>query len=216
MPWNDAVNDLVRVTTAFTYPGVQLEEMNLWYTVTATAGGGSVWPLFLTNLNASVVGTIVPTLTTGANFYGTKIARISPAPYPMPFTSNTPTLGTLAGPSLGTQTRPLLRLQTALSGRKYRGRMFFPTPDSSVLSGTTFAPTVAMLAVLANFSAASINSIVLTNGATTSTLVPVIAHRPKPKTNPWTWTAITSTSPLNVFATQRRSGGTGRTNILPW
>ncbi len=129
--------------------------------------------------------------------------------------------GSEVSPPQGTQVRGLISWKTALAGRAYRGRTYipFPTGSQSDIAGD---PTAAYKISLAGIrTLISTSPLVLTQAGQTANIVFGIYHRNDPvppATAPLARTITDITDGrINVrWATQRRSGGFGRTNSLPF
>lgn len=212
MAYNDRVGELVRVTLAATYTNNQVEETDYAFTPTVTGGGDS-----RAALGAGVYGALSavlpPYLATTTNMFGWKVSVLNVKPPPAAVSSKTLVAGTdAANAALPTQARPLIRFRTDLGGRTGRGRSYMFTPSAGFLQGdNTVNP--ALVAVLQGFGAFLAAGI--TVGGTAWSFVILNRSAPPP---PFTYgfTPVKTAEATNLFATQRRSGDTGRKNADPW
>jgi hypothetical protein len=211
MAYIDTLGDVLRVTMAAVYRGQQVEEMNMHYQCTLS-GGSDSRALVLSAIDAIVTAHIVPTMNGSMKYWGSKASIVEGPIKPLPVTTNPATAGGTSNASLPTQVRGLVRLVTALMGRKQRGRLFVFTPDYTE-ADSDGNPTSAYQSALAAFA----TSLIAGFTAAGSSWVPVIYHRPKasPPT-PFSVTSVTAFTINPKFATQRRSGQLGRVNTNPW
>lgn len=127
--------------------------------------------------------------------------------------------GTAGTASLPTQVRGLLRINTNLSGRAFRGRAFtpFPAGDDTILA--TGYPSAGFVTRLGTWGLLVFSNIVVTVGADSATLVPVLLHRKANKAGTTTANSTTDTAGLIAvasWATHRSSGELGRPNLPPF
>jgi hypothetical protein len=216
MPAIDTIGDVVRATFATIQPGPQLSEFNVHYTPTSIVGGWDSRTQLLTALHLIVDPYMANVLHTTSRFYGIKLAKIFPLPAPMPVEDRPNVAGVLANSPTPSQTRPLISWTTDLAGRAFRGRIYLPSPDSSRVDATTVAPTPALVGLMVTLGSLLGGNIPVAVGANSTRWIPVIAHRSKTVPRVYTFTPITGSFADTVFATQRRSGGTGRVNVNPW
>jgi len=216
MPYADAVGNILRYTEAFTNVNSQIQECNVNFVVTAQAGGLD----FRTNLQTAVENLWVTywaaTANTAQKLYGSKLSCIWPRPPAAPLTTVRNIPGVQTGGLIPTQVRPLLRWQTALAGRKYRGRMFLPTPDFDFVNQVLNNPTNGLLLAMTALGTGINTIFTYTSGASFTSYTPCIAHRLAGPPVTWTYDLVIGTSNNQNFATQWKSGGTGRVNALPW
>jgi hypothetical protein len=208
-----AAGDIVRCTVALMYPDQQLEEFTLGLQCQAP---GAAAANYLRTLATQVYNVFEAALTSfvpsSANFLGARCTVESPHPAPQPGTYSVTVPGGSGGNTAPTQARLILRLRTDLTGRKYRGRLFLPTPSIGFVTAAGY-PDAAMLV--------SLNASVPTllgpfNPTAGSIWNPCIIHRVT-LTNPVLFaTTVTTMAMAPGFGTQRRSGNTGRVNVPPW
>jgi hypothetical protein len=206
----DLVGDIVRVTLAWQYPDSQIEENNIAFRCSASGGsdsraalGGAVY--------SGLALIYAPAMGPSSSGYGWKVTSLNKTTPPLPESLATPSPGTGVDPNCPTQARPILRLRTALSGRKYRGRLFLPTPDTTRITNGGY-PTPGLLTIIGTFGAALLVPVNVLG----STWIAIIAHLVPGNPPATTYDDIVSTAPSGLFGTQRRSGNTGRINSIPW
>jgi hypothetical protein len=188
---------------------VHQDGIMVWaYRVSALAG------TILDSDVATYFGTIVPGVTrpllsTHALYSGVGVQRVTGSrPYPLERidTTNAGT-GSETGDLLPPQCAALIKTLTALAGRKYRGRHYFPFAGEDG-NDVTGVPTAAHLANMGVWGAALISAQVVTVGGSTAVLLPVILH----KTQPSSSTDIETFVIDQGWGTQRRRGFFGRPN----
>lgn len=205
----DIVGDLVRITVATTYPTEpQVQENNITFKC-SISGGTDTRTALGANVFALYTGGYSIIQSSGCNIYGWKAAYLNRAPAPSALTGGTSTPGGAGSNWLPTQLRPLLRWGTGFAGRKYRGRLYLPTPSSTGIT-TGGVPSGAVVTQMANLG----TGLVAPFSSAGSTWIPVIAHRPTGG-GAWDSTPITGYTAVSVFATQRKSGILGRPNPGP-
>lgn len=210
MPYQDAVGDIVRLTSAVTYADEQTEEVNLHLRCLQT-GGIDSRPAIAGWADSLWIARFAAHIPPSASYYGSHVALVkSLLPY-SPVVTYANTAGTGTGNGLPTQCRWLLHWKTDFAGVKYRGRMFGFTPmntDMAADGRVSSAFITAMLSLADTFMAG------FSGGGALWKLT--LAHRPKPPATIWTDDLITGRSMSGEFATQRRSGALGRVNPPPW
>lgn len=162
---------------------------------------------FYTAMNA-IYG---PMLNNNATFRGFAVRFIWPGPVSVEDHSTGAAIaGTAGAISAPRQTAGLIKLSTGLAGRTGRGRIYvpFPATASVQLDGSLGPAYTTNLATLAGAWSAQV---VVPNGAGSITLQPIIWHR-----STHTFSLVTGAIPRTVWATQRRRGGFGRTNLMPF
>lgn len=206
----DLAGDIVRVTIAWSYPDAQVLENNLCYLCKTSGGtdsrgllGVAVYDIFVTNW--------LPRIGPAAAIYGYKVDTINRVPHPLPATSIGIAPGSGTNPNCPTQTRPMLRLTTALAGRKFRGRLFLPSPQAADVSNSGF-PVAGNTVAVGALGTALLAPIIV--AGTTWQLG--ICHRVKANPAATTITDVTGNSAPGLFGTQWKSGNTGRANTPPW
>lgn len=210
MAYVDTLGDILRVTIAVMHQNNQLQENN-WCFVNQVSGGGDTRAA----LGGRVLGLYnsfyLALLPPSSILYGYKVSLLNRKPPPLPAIDIVSTMGTGANPVAPTQARPICRLTTLSAGRAYRGRIFFPTPQVSSVSAAG-APAAAVTTAMDDIAGPLVTP--FSSGGSTWALV--IAHRAKGPPVTWTSTPVTGEKGQTVFATQWKSGGTGKINVNPW
>lgn len=210
MPYIDTIGDVIRVTGAVvTFTG-QVQEFGLHYAC-LVSGGTDSRPSVAATWDAAFPAFLGAFLDPAATYWGTRVALVKSFAAYSPVVTSPAHPGTGVTTTLPTQVRPLVSTRTALAGRHFRGRAYFPTPVTAALS-TLGHPTFTYLTALANYTTAAFGNI----AAAGTTWTSCIFHRPGigPLSN--TFNLITTLQVSDRWATQRRSGDYGRPNPPPW
>jgi hypothetical protein len=213
MAYVDTVGDILRVTMAFTYPNGQLEETN-FFLQCVVSGGSDSRAGMAAALDGYVVTDIVPHLKSTTHYYGSRWAIEQAAQKFGSYVTTPNTPGGSTDPDFPTQVRGLLQVRTALVGRRQRGRMYMPTPITT-MGNPDGSPSSTYQGQIQAFA----NNILGGFAIGGSIWGMVLYHRPHPKATPpipYTVTAVSAITASTKFATQRRSGQYGRVNVNPW
>lgn len=216
MPYSDAIGTILRITGAVQAPGSQIQECDFNFVCTVATGTLDTRSDLLGSVATIWGAYCTATLNQIFTNYGTKASVIYPLPPPAPELNVVSTVGVLMGGPLPTQARPLISWQTANAGRKYRGRNYLPTPDNSLHNPATDAPAAGLLTAMDTFGVAMVNTFSYTIGAKTTTWDLCVAHRSKTLPRVYTFDLVTGHISRRVYATQWKSGGTGRINTIPF
>ncbi len=196
------LNDIIQVKFSTWFDG-QLGLNICNYKVTTLPGVGPTTLTIANAISASYAAIILPPMTTGAVYLGCSVRDLTPVPLPAADTSNVGAgPGTAGINPLPTQVCGLIKLTTAVAGRKGRGRKYIAFPDAANDSVPP-RPDVGYQGFLANLAA--FFSSAYTVGVMTMT--PIIYHRLS-KTGDLVVGAVVR----DTWATQRRRGDLGRTN----
>jgi hypothetical protein len=210
----------------------QIQQIDLGIVATSSNGLGDTHSQVFSGLQTIMLSSIQTTLNSQTAYFGASLRNVGiagsttlgvNAPYELPSGA----AGPLTNNLLPTQLRGLVAFTTALVGRRYRGRVYLPTPDSSFLTAGTGTPTVAYTNLLTSWAASmsAWSPKTLTSGPGTTTWTWSVVHRSRkivptpaapPFRTPWDYTPITIPLTRFVFATQRRSGALGRPNAAPF
>lgn len=205
--------DIVRCTLAVMYPDSQLEETNLGLQCAAPGAGAANYLQLLAtqvyNTMHARYGVFVPS---NANFLGCKVVTELPHPSPSPGIYSVTVAGGGAPLSAPTQARPILRLTTDRVGRRWRGRLYMFTPDTTYVTATGFPAG----GIATNLNLWLADLLLGFNPTAGALWMPVIVHRVTAHNPVLFATLVTGGSPAPGFGTQRRSGNTGRVNTAPW
>ena len=149
--------------------------------------------------------------TSGATYRGTGVQIIQPLPR-LQEVHSTANQGpcVVAGGPLPTQTSGIISLYTNLAGRSGRGRVYVPFPSTNNLDANGH-PDILYGPPLSNLAAYLIAGQTVPTLGGSANLVPVIYHRSTGGTTDLTMSVI-----HNKWATQRRRGDYGRTNVQPF
>jgi hypothetical protein len=216
MAFQDVNGEIVRCVFAVKQPGPQIQESAICFTPVNIVGAQDSRARLLTLFDNAFSGYFTATANVASMNFGCKAEVIYPHPPPFPILVYTMSNGVLTNALLPTQVRPLITWTTLFAGRKYRGRNFLFTPDSSMSAAATATPAAALTTAMQTLLTAFSAPFVLTGGGNSTSWYPVIAHRPKPPATVWTWDYADPGTYRIVFATQWKSGGTGRINANPW
>lgn len=208
MPVTFAVGDVLQMRV-MTYLSPQLGENLLHYSVTAVGGTPTTDNVaqWFDSVAAPVYKAV---LTAAATYVGTNMRRLFPGPTTETLANVNTGLGGSGITPLGMQVSGLITKQTGLVGKANRGRVFLPFPSTADISVTG----VPIAGYLTNAGALGrallVTPLVLTVGASSLTVQPVLLHRATSTVTPLDDFRVSS-----AFATQRRRGNFGRANPLP-
>lgn len=151
-------------------------------------------------------------LSDDAFYHGVSLQRVFPLPRTRPATfipAITP--GAVAGEILPGQVSGIIRLRTAFAGHSHRGRVYLPFPSEAhnEVPGLPTPEYVQAGQLLASTWFAGRN--MPGAGPDFVTLQPVIFHRISGSTD-----EITTADCRKLWATQKRRGSYGRTNLSPF
>lgn len=214
MAWIDQTGEIVRVTLACLYPtdagGQQVEETNFCFQA-GSVGGTDSRALLGGFVAARYVTRLLLYIPSVATFYGHK-ESILQTPPPAPATSTvglTPGIGN--NNLCPTQARPYLSWKAGLGGRGNVGRNFLFSPDIDTITAAG-APKAAFVTA-ANLFVGDILAPVAVAGSTWNLCL--VKRTAGPPVS-YSASVIAAGRCNTVFATQRRSGSTGRVNVAPW
>lgn len=206
------VGTILKANIACWYNG-QLGLNVRYFDVTTVGTGGATLEEIADGLEGIFQPVYSPCLTNDALFLGVGVKPMGIVPdvagVPSPALPSPGTGGTAPMP---TQICGLIKLTTVLAGRKNRGRMYIPFPDT-VFNDVGDKPTTAYLVALEALAGTLLSGpIPITGSPGTSSLTPVIY-------SPITAIAvdITGRDVRQAWATQRRRGTLGAQNpaIIP-
>lgn len=151
-----------------------------------------------------------PLMSTSAEFRGAGQRLVSTIPKPVETYSVAGAgPGTVAADPLPKQVCGLLTLRTAFAGRRYRGRIYVPFPAESDNDFTT-RPIATYVTRLQTLGGQFTGSFTITQGANTMTVASVVFSRQLGE-----WSVVTGYTARSSWATQRRRGDFGRSNLSP-
>lgn len=153
-------------------------------------------------------------LSVNAEYYGVQLARrVGAIFFPMADSRAAAGPGAIGGDLLPRQTCGLVKLTTGLPGRAERGRMYgpFPSEGSNEPDSTPNAAYIATIQQLGDSVAGPFNIVGPVPELWAVNLTGAIYHRA-----PNNFTLLTGASARNGWATQRRRGSFGRSNLPPF
>jgi hypothetical protein len=216
--YNPVIGDLleVRVVSFWPLAPTQLgETVSHWKVLNVVAGGVTQTDIAV-HWDTAINTFYKNLMSSGAIYRGVSVQRIAPLPrVAFEFTIANLAPGNGSPQALPTQTRGLLQLRTALAGRPFRGRQYFPFPSTTGLAAATALPTAGYIANVNAIAALMQTAMIVAVGLAQTTLAPVIWHRKgygKPPTNIGGVDIVTNAAAVQAWATQRRSGSLGRPN----
>ncbi len=190
----------------------QIALNRLYYEVGNLQGSGADTANAAFDIDVAVAGAYRAVMPVTAEYRGVSVQRV----FPLPRTVADVQTG-LAGPGLAagglqpTQVAALVAKKTGFAGRAFRGRAYAPFPSDS-FQAATGKPSGAFVAGQLNaFALALAATIVAGLAPNTVDLTPVLFKTPAGPA-----TSITSVVPRTEWATQRRRGGFGAKNVLPF
>jgi len=207
------VNDFI-ILKAWTSDTDQASVQRVWYFCNASAGAGATDLQLATQANATLAPIYKTILNNNATYHGiqTQLYRLG-QPFAAQQDSSSTGAGTAGATAMARQVAGITTLTTAYSGRRYRGRIYWPFPATAADTGNG-VPTAGYLTILDSLGIYLINTIVVGSGGNTSTLIPVLQHAagktPTPAPTP-----LLDALPVGKWATQRRRGSYGRVNVSP-
>lgn len=204
------VNDVYEIKYA-TYCAGNAGINVLHYACTAVAGTGSTDIQLATQLDALMAPLYKACMAGIATYYGIRAQRVTPLPKSLSVVVS-PNIGVgLAGAAaLPGQVCGIITLQTAIAGRKNRGRVYVPFPASAQNDATNDTPVGGYKNEIQSLGVGLTSTIVAGVGGNTSTMVPVIYHRKDS-----TFTLVVSIRANQKWATQRRRSNYGQLNPYP-
>jgi hypothetical protein len=188
----------------------QLAVNSTGYFVANTTGVGCTQQAFADQLATTVASLYKSIMSATAQFWGVRVARTLIATTPLSsFSAVGRGPGLQLGPLLPTQTAGLLRKGTAYGGKRYRGRWYLPFPatDHNTAGGDPTAAYVVAAETLATFLR---NDVLVVEAGNSNTLYAVLLHKSLTDV-----TKIISATVANRWATMRKRGAFGATNLPP-
>jgi len=203
-----AVNDTLE-TSAYLSLGLQVGVNVRHWRISAIAGA-SLTDLQVAEQLSALVGPLYKAFMDATYTYvGIRAQIITPQRWPAVTTNIEQGVGDLASDPLPSQTAAVVKLQTGLIGRSYRGRMYVPgftETHNSVSGGITPAGNVLLQALVVVFT----TPVTFNVGADSVSLVPVIYSRKLDSSQ----TVIGSTTHTR-WGTMRKRSSINRPDGLP-
>lgn len=183
----------------------------LWYAVTAITGVPAITDAQLAGyLDGNVSAAYKAWINNNCSYRGVSVQIMAPVEFIAVNSIVGQGVGVGGATSLPNQVSGLLKFVTNKAGRAFRGRIYPPFP-STAWANANGELNAAGLAALGVIDIAIPAAHTIVSGANSATFQLVIWHR---KTR--TFDNVTATPPVGEFATQRRRGQLGRTNLLPF
>jgi hypothetical protein len=206
------VNDIYLARMVCFNPGVNAQySINVRsYLCTATLGTGATDAQIAASIEGLVATQFKAAISSFCSWWGCSVQRYRPTLGP-----TTPAIA-LRGVGLGSatpcpaQVAGLIKLQTALGGKRGRGRAFVPFPGVGSVSGSGQA-IAAYTTSLVNLGTVLVAGFTSGVGGNTNTFQPVLVNRLTFATN-----LILSASPSFPFSQQRRRSQLRRPDVAPF
>jgi hypothetical protein len=148
-------------------------------------------------------------MSSTASFRGIGARKIIPTLGVEAFSILNQGAGGVVGDPLPKQVSGIVTWRTALPGRQNRGRSYIPFPGESS-NDADQTPVAGYVTALGNLINGLVGSLTIAIGADSNAFTTGVYHRAGQTIN-----LITSGTARDRWATQRRRGDYGRTNILP-
>jgi len=179
-------------------------------------GGGVTDQDFANAIDTTTANLYGPLFTPQVTYNGVQVYYLKRTPMVLPnpvkaVASAGP--GTAGGSILPLQTAGILKYNTTLRGPAGRGRVYLPFISSSFLT-TLGEPTTAYSVLVNSFCSAMLPPLVVTNGASTCTLVWSLVRKellPAPPSA----TQIVFAESAEKFGVMHKRGDYGRLNVSP-
>jgi hypothetical protein len=211
---NIAVNDLILVKFWSTF-GDQAAVNRYWFECTASTGTGGTDVDFATTLGTNMPSPIKNLIATPAVYNGLQVQIYRNG---TPFVAVNSTAGTGGGTGgaqgMGRQLSGLIQIKTNFAGQQFRGRSYIPFPAAAEDQNSAI-PTGAYIVLLNTYISVLFTTWIAGGGGNTSSMQMVIKHGPDKDGVTPPPTFVTSMVPVLKWATQRRRGSFGRTNLSP-
>lgn len=206
------IGSVLKALTVCTIPGQVSVNSRSWQLTELTGAAAFLSTDFINQYDTFMFAGMNTLLSNSATYYGTMLYLRNPiGPAPRPDTINTNTdIGTGGVGLMPTQACGLISFYTATLGKTGQGRMYVPfaSPDSLSVDGT---PTVGYQTDLDNLGSFLSTDIVVTVGPVTGRFAPIMYQGGAAPA-----LFITGFKSHNAWATQRKRGAYGRTNVLPF
>jgi len=148
--------------------------MNVWNLVCdATAGISISHAVLLDQLDQLLAPLYKASLTAGARYHGSRLQLVVPSLLVPISTTVRGGAGTLAGDQLPTQVAGVVSTQTALAGRSFRGRLYFP-PCGESDNQLTGVPSAAYKTAIGNIASSMIGPLTIASGGDSADITWVV------------------------------------------
>jgi hypothetical protein len=196
----------------------QLGENVLHYVVNIAPTVGVTTADVATYLDSQWAGPYKALLSSACQYRGTSVQKVQPLPRAVnDLAVGAAANGGLSGNMTPTQVAAIIRLETALAGRPFRGRIYVPFMTAGAVNAVGNM-TSGYFTLLTALAAAIPMAAVVNHGLIVAGIGLCIWHRKgyhKPPINVGFTDAVTAVVPTDLFATQRRRGNLGRVNNVP-
>ena len=180
------------------------------YDVTATTGTGATEAQIALAFDNLLAAAYKAVMANPATYRGVGTKKVYPTQGLESISIANVGVGTGGANTLPFQTAALLHIQTALAGRKGRGRAYLPFPP---VAGATAGGEMAAgyVALCDAVGTALKTGVTAGGGGNTNTFTLGVYHRQTSAMDLWTSVAC-----MAKWATQRRRGDYGRPNVAPF
>lgn len=181
MPVPLAVGDIWLSQFRFYSPAAsQLALNNIYWHVISTSGPPPTDLDFATNLWTGVSPSYQVLTTDDTTIQSVLVQRIKPLPktFPLIFNNNAPVKGAAGAFAAPKNVAGVITLMTQFAGRKYRGRIYVPFPDTSAFDPNSGKPKTAYINSLNNLANIFVGSRSMGgSGGGTVAMQPTVLHR---------------------------------------
>lgn len=201
--------DHVQVTY-YTTDGLQYAANVLNYLAGSSLGTGATDAEMAAFLNTTVPALYAAYLPTTCQFYGLKVQIIGPPRRPAIVNSDGQIAGTVIASVLPTQVCGLASVRTNLTGKSYRGRVYFPfaSQDGLAADGN---PTGALVALWTSLAFDILTPYTVPGAAGSVIMTPCVWSRLLD-----TLTVVAETEVESEWATERRRATRSRSDTAPF
>lgn len=204
------MNDLLRLRVVC-YTSSQIGVNTVHYRVSAVGGGGATDQIAVNAIDVALAPRMKACLSAQAKYRGCSLQRIRPLPVNVPVLATVNDgPGTVIGDMNPGQVSGLISARSILAARSERARIYIPFPGEADNS-LTGNPTAGYVSNIDDVGELLYKDLILGVAPNDMTLTPVIFHRTTATTS-----TIFSFTARTVWATQRRRGGYGRMNLVPF
>jgi len=203
-----AINDIIRLKVYCQLP--QQIGINVFHFRVAAIAGTSQTEVQIANFISTQLSTLYKNvLTSAATYRGVGVQVIRPVLGLEWFSANGQGVGLVAGDPLPKQVTGIISWKTNVAGPRGRGRSYIPFPGEAS-NDADITPSVAYFNNLAAIATIMLPGFVVIGGINSATLEFVLNHRASSTVD-----LIITGGPRDRWATQRRRGDYGRTNVSP-
>lgn len=205
-----AVGDVYLIQPACYYNS-QVGYLSLHAHCVSITGAGVSDGFLAQTVDAAWSPKIIPWLPTTGNYIGTRVARVTPTKGNPVVSITSAAAGTGSGGPAPSQLAGLITLNSALVGRRGRGRAYIPFPALSMISVTTGGVSAAGITLLAALATYLQSTFTATSGGDANSFNFAVRSSKFGVAGD----VVTAVS-HSMFATQRRRGAYGKINARPF